>query len=123
MSITCVVFGVLHDYVIHTSVCVIQVYLHMHDNYILIITSVLRLLHRICVHCYTYHTTFMHFRYLLLDIFILINIIYLKHIIIRNSMTLSSTPPLPTLPPFPTSPLFYFTFNCLLTLFFHSIIY
>ncbi len=38
-----------------------------------IITSVLRLLNKIYVHCYTYHTTFMHFRYLQLDIFTLIN--------------------------------------------------
>ncbi len=42
------------------------------------------------------HTTFMHFRYLQLDIFTLINIIYLKHIIICNSMTLSSTFPHPS---------------------------
>ncbi len=71
--------------------------------YIFVITSVLRLLHRICVHCYTYHTTFMHFRYLQLDIFTLINIIYLKYIIICNNMNLSSTsalPPFPTFPPF-----------------------
>ncbi len=32
-----------------------------------IITLVLRLLHRICIHCYTYHTTFMHFSYIQLD--------------------------------------------------------
>ncbi len=46
--------------------------------YIVIITSVLRLLHRICIHCYTYHTTFIHFLYLQLDIFTLINIINLN---------------------------------------------
>ncbi len=80
-----------------TKSCFITAYIYI----FFIITSVLRLLHRMCVHCYTYRTTFMHFRYLQLDIFTLINIIYLKHIIC-NSMTLSSTPL--TLPPFPTSP-------------------
>ncbi len=53
-------------------------------NYMYIITSVLRFLHRIInfVHCCTYHNTFMPFRYLQLDIFTLINIIYCKHFII-----------------------------------------